>query len=150
MNVFGEIGELIFTRDSNGLVAPLEEGADALVASIKITNVFGDYGAHKMANAVIRILFEHEMKMVGHEAVGEELDFSGIVFESLRGRYLRGLSSKVGDSEIELKIGEESGVVFGVFENEALVDATVVEVVVATWLVLFERIFAGHYFEYTP
>lgn len=97
-----------------------------------------------MTNAIIRILFEHEMEVIGHETVGEELDFAGIVFESLRGRYLRGLSSKVGDSEIKLEVGEESGVVLGVFEDETLVDPTVVEVVGATSSVFFERIFAGH------
>jgi len=50
--------------------------------------------------------------------------------------------------EIELEIGEEGGVIFGVFEDEAFVDATVVDVVVATWLVFFEGVFAGHWFNY--
>ena len=85
MNVFGEIGELIFIGDSNSFVTSLEERTDAFVASIKIANVFCDYGAHKMANAVVRILFEHEMKMVGHEAVGEELYFPRVVVGFARG-----------------------------------------------------------------
>ena len=38
-----------------------------------------------MANAVVRILFEHEMKMVGHEAVGEELYFPRVVVGFARG-----------------------------------------------------------------
>ena len=84
------------------------------------------------------------MEMVGHEAITDELDFSSVVFEFMRRRNLRGLSSKAGSGEIELEVGEESGVIFLVFEDETFVDTAIVEVVVATRLVFFEGIFTRH------
>jgi len=43
VDIFGEIGKLVFISYANGFVATLEKGTNAFVASIKITDVFGDY-----------------------------------------------------------------------------------------------------------
>jgi len=42
VDVFGEVGELIFIGDSNGFVTSLEERTDAFIARIKIANIFGN------------------------------------------------------------------------------------------------------------
>jgi len=47
---------------------------------------------------MIGVLFDEEMKMIGHEAVGEEANFFLVVFEYFTWRYLgdlRGQSSQV-------------------------------------------------------
>ncbi len=100
MNIFGEISKLIFVCDVYRFVTTLEKWTNSFVASIKISDVFGDERAHKVTDAILRALLEHEMKVIGHETVGEEFDFSRVIFENFGGSNrelsLRGQSSQVG------------------------------------------------------
>ena len=41
VNIFGQVSKLIFGGDANGFVCTLEKVADASVAGVEITNVFG-------------------------------------------------------------------------------------------------------------
>jgi len=60
------------------------------------------------------------------------------------GFVLRGWSSQVGEGEVEAEEGEEGFVVFGGLEDGVLVYATIVDVVVATWMILLDGVFGGH------
>ena len=96
MDVFGEIGELIFIFDANSFVGVLEEVANSFIASVKVAGVFGTERAHKVVDTIFRGLFDHEMEVIGHEAIGKEGDLSSVVFELAGGRDLQGDSLKVG------------------------------------------------------
>lgn len=52
MNVFGEVGKLIFIGDADSFVCILKKMADALVAGVEITDIFGAKGAHEIIDAL--------------------------------------------------------------------------------------------------
>ena len=84
MEIFSEVGKLIFVGYTDGLINALKKVTYTFVTSIKIAGIFGAERTHKVVDTILRVLFEHKVKVIGHEAVGEEFYFAHIVFELFR------------------------------------------------------------------
>lgn len=98
-----------------------------------------------MGDIVAFALSHEHVEMIWHETVREESNTACVVFEWFRDRpSLPGVSRKVGRSEVEMEIAEESFVVGIVLENCAFFYPTIVDVVVGTWTVLFDTMFRRH------
>lgn len=95
-----------------------------------------------MSNIIKSILPDENMKVVGHEAVGEQLYFVGVVFDWL-GEWscLPGVSRKVGVGQVEVEIAEECLVICFVLKDDSFLDTSIVDVVVRTRLVIFDTMF---------
>ena len=78
MNVFGDVEKLFVGLYFNVFVSSLKEGAGVLVFVLKIHGVSDHYPSHEVRNAGLfgglRCLFKKKMKMVGHEAIGSDLN----------------------------------------------------------------------------
>lgn len=75
MNIAGDVKEMRVFGDERGFVHSLEEVAHAFIAAVEVHGIGGGELAHELLHSVSGFLFEKQMKMVRHEAVGEEVDF---------------------------------------------------------------------------
>jgi hypothetical protein len=72
VDIFGEVEPLILVFYQNVFVSALVDGARVMVPIVVLHGVGDGETTHEIGNDQIAIfLANHEVKMIGHEAVGE-------------------------------------------------------------------------------
>ena len=80
VDVFGKIDPLLFGFNFDGFVGVLKQMTNSLVTCVKVTNIFGGERSHEEINGGVGLLVNEEMKMIGHQTVGEKINFLSVVF----------------------------------------------------------------------
>lgn len=57
--------------DEDGFEFALEQAANTIIFFVEVFDVSIGYTAHKFSNTTGTVLFEQEMKVIGHQAVTE-------------------------------------------------------------------------------
>ena len=75
MNIFGEVEELIFGFDKDVFVFPLKESTRMIMLFLEIHGVGDGEATHKVGNSSFGIvLVDKEVKVVGHQGVGNKME----------------------------------------------------------------------------
>ena len=73
MDVAGDMEEVWFVLDEGSLVLCLKKVPNAMMTFVNIHCKCRHEAAHEFGHTIYGVLFKKKVKMVGHEAVGQEV-----------------------------------------------------------------------------
>lgn len=119
-----------------GLKTALEEGARTVVSLVEVHCIGGTNAGHEIGYVIFACLAQQKMELCGKKRVGEQIDTAfehASVLESSSGEdatfgFLFEGSEVVGENSLKTLIIEI------ILEDEAIVDAFVVDVVIRLWV----------------
>jgi len=75
MNITGKVQKIWFFLDQDSLVHSFEKGTGTFIFSIEVGHVAGAYPAHELNYSAGGVLANHKVKVIGHQTVGQKLNF---------------------------------------------------------------------------
>ncbi len=118
------------------LKTALEEGARTVVSLVEVHSISGANTGHEIGDVVFACLAQQKMKLSGKQRVGEQIDATfehTSVFEASAGEDAAfGLLFKRG--KVVGENGLKTLVIEIVLEDETIVDAFVVDMVIRLWI----------------